>query len=147
MIVISSVMRKVEIHHLNPVIKNTNPDPEIRDRNRIADYKNKSLKEATEAETRHWPDAAVRLVTVLSNSIHSRTTKMIQIEKSLAQLGFPDSKKLCTTVQKKFSELDNRLMEGYLETRRDPIVCALEPGMYAGYFDWATCARPNQVLG
>ena len=106
-----------------------------------------ALKEATEAETRHWPDAAVRLVTVLSNSIHSRTTKMIQIEKSLAQLGFPDSKKLCTTVQKKFSELDNRLLEGYLETRRDPIVCALEPGMYAVYFDWATCARPNQVKG
>ena len=41
--------------------------------------------------------------------------------------------------------MDNRLIEGYLETRRDPIVCALEPGMYAGYFDWASCSKPSIV--
>ena len=45
-----------------------------------------------DSDNADWPDAAVRLVTVLSNSIHSRTTKMISIEKSLNTLGFPDAK-------------------------------------------------------
>lgn len=104
-----------------------------------------AMMEQPDNFTKAWPSAAMRLVTVLSNSIHSRVTKMNHIEESLSKLGFPDARKVCVTVQKKFSELDNRLVEGYLETRRDPIVCALEPGMYAGYFDWASCPRPSQV--
>ena len=110
-----------------------------------------------------WPSGAMRLVTVLSNSIHSRITKMNHIEESLTKIGFPDARKVsffilykikarklsfiqvCITVQRKFAELDNRLIEGYLETRRDPIVCAVEPGMYAGMFDWGACPRPTQV--
>ncbi|CAG5111692.1 Oidioi.mRNA.OKI2018_I69.chr2.g5970.t1.cds [Oikopleura dioica] len=92
-----------------------------------------------------WLSGAMRLVTVLSNSIHSRITKMNHIEESLTKIGFPDARKVCITVQRKFAELDNRLIEGYLETRRDPIVCAVEPGMYAGMFDWGACPRPTQV--
>ena len=46
---------------------------------------------------------------------------------------------------KKFIELDSKLIEDYLETRRDPIVCSIEPGMYSGYFDWAECSRPTCV--
>lgn len=101
--------------------------------------------EAPQNLKKMWPSGAMRLVTVLSNSIHSRVTKINHIEESLTKVGFPDARKVCVTVQRKFAELDNRLIEGYLETRRDPIVCAVEPGMYAGMFDWGACPRPTQV--
>ena len=48
-------------------------------------------------------------------------------------------------MQKRFIELDSRLVEDYLETRRDPIVCSIEPGMYSGFFDWSECPRPTGV--
>lgn len=35
-------------------------------------------------------------------------------------------------------ELDQRLFENYIELKADPIVGSLEPGIYAGYFDWKT---------
>jgi len=107
--------------------------------------------EQAEAEATHkpitgpWPDAAVRLVTVLSNSIFCRTVQMNKIEKMLSDVAIPEVGKICTQVQKKFIELDSRLIEDYLETRRDPIVCSIEPGMYSGFFDWSECNRPIGV--
>lgn len=38
--------------------------------------------------------------------------------------------------------LDDRLFESYIEKKSDPIVGSLEPGIYAGYFDWKDCLRP-----
>ena len=92
-----------------------------------------------------WPDAAVRLVTVLSNSTFCRTVQISKIDKMLSDVGIPEVTKICTQVQKKFIELDSRLVEDYLETRRDPIVCSIEPGMYSGFFDWSECPRPVSV--
>ena len=62
---------------------------------------------------------------------------MNKIEKMLTDVAIPEVAKICTQVQKKFIELDSRLIEDYLETRRDPIVCSIEPGMYSGFFDWS----------
>lgn len=39
-------------------------------------------------------------------------------------------------------ELDQRLFESYIELKADPIVGSLEPGIYAGYFDWRDCLPP-----
>lgn len=39
-------------------------------------------------------------------------------------------------------ELDQRLFEMYIESKADPIVGSLEPGIYAGYFDWKDCLVP-----
>ena len=36
-----------------------------------------------------WPDSAVRLVTVLSNSTHARTQKLKIVEKMLGDVGIP----------------------------------------------------------
>uniref|UniRef100_A0A8C9WJW0 Exocyst complex component 2 n=1 Tax=Scleropages formosus TaxID=113540 RepID=A0A8C9WJW0_SCLFO len=41
--------------------------------------------------------------------------------------------------------LDQRLFESYVERKADPIVGSLEPGMYAGYFDWRDCSPPTGV--
>ncbi|XP_030616063.1 exocyst complex component 2 isoform X3 [Delphinapterus leucas] len=42
-------------------------------------------------------------------------------------------------------ELDQRLFENYIELKADPIVGSLEPGIYAGYFDWKDCLPPTGV--
>lgn len=43
-------------------------------------------------------------------------------------------------------ELDQRLFEMYIELKADPIVGSLEPGIYAGYFDWKDCLTPTGSL-
>ncbi|TNN76895.1 Exocyst complex component 2 [Liparis tanakae] len=42
-------------------------------------------------------------------------------------------------------ELDRKLFEAYIERRADPISGSLEPGIYAGYFDWKDCQTPTGV--
>uniref|UniRef100_A0A665SVN4 Exocyst complex component 2 n=1 Tax=Echeneis naucrates TaxID=173247 RepID=A0A665SVN4_ECHNA len=42
-------------------------------------------------------------------------------------------------------ELDKKLFEAYIEKRADPIAGSLEPGIYAGYFDWRDCQTPTGV--
>lgn len=39
--------------------------------------------------------------------------------------------------------LDEYLFETYIEKKSDPIVGSLEPGIYAGYFDWKDCLPPT----
>lgn len=40
-------------------------------------------------------------------------------------------------------QLDRNLFEAYIEKRADPIAGSLEPGIYAGYFDWRDCQTPT----
>ncbi|CAB1323995.1 unnamed protein product, partial [Coregonus sp. 'balchen'] len=40
-------------------------------------------------------------------------------------------------------ELDESLFDAYIERKSDPIVGSLEPGIYAGYFDWRDCSTPT----
>ena len=40
-------------------------------------------------------------------------------------------------------ELDSGVFESYIEMKADPIVGSLEPGIYAGYFDWKDCLSPT----
>ncbi len=40
-------------------------------------------------------------------------------------------------------QLDEYLFETYIEKKSDPIVGSLEPGIYAGYFDWKDCLPPT----
>ncbi|KAG7236134.1 hypothetical protein INR49_000698 [Caranx melampygus] len=42
-------------------------------------------------------------------------------------------------------QLDRNLFEAYIERRADPIAGSLEPGIYAGYFDWRDCQTPTGV--
>lgn len=42
-------------------------------------------------------------------------------------------------------QLDEYLFETYIEKKSDPIVGSLEPGIYAGYFDWKDCLLPTGI--
>ena len=51
---------------------------------------------------------------------------------------------LCSQVSMaSLKDLDQRLFESYIELKADPIVGSLEPGIYAGYFDWRDCLPPT----
>lgn len=43
-------------------------------------------------------------------------------------------------------QLDRKLFEAYIERRADPIAGSLEPGIYAGYFDWRDCQTPTGTM-
>ena len=40
-------------------------------------------------------------------------------------------------------DLDQTLFDAYIQRKSDPIVGSLEPGIYAGYFDWRDCQPPT----
>ncbi|KAG7264212.1 hypothetical protein CRUP_033468 [Coryphaenoides rupestris] len=42
-------------------------------------------------------------------------------------------------------DLDQTLFDAYIQRKSDPIVGSLEPGIYAGYFDWRDCQPPTGV--
>jgi hypothetical protein len=42
-------------------------------------------------------------------------------------------------------ELDESLFDAYTERKSDPIVGSLEPGIYAGHFDWRDCGIPTGI--
>eukprot|EP00058_Branchiostoma_floridae_P027001 XP_002612492.1 hypothetical protein BRAFLDRAFT_214268 [Branchiostoma floridae] len=87
-----------------------------------------------------------RLVTVLSNCSHTREKVLPKLIDLLEKNGYPEVQK----VQKVgtnicFSALDEKLFDAYLEQKADPLVGALEPGVYAGYFMWNDCLPPRGV--
>lgn len=47
------------------------------------------------------------------------------------------------TCESATSDLDKKLFDAYLEHRVEPLSGALEPGMYAGDFDWNECLKPS----
>ncbi|KAL7984543.1 hypothetical protein Chor_003113 [Crotalus horridus] len=57
----------------------------------------------------------------------------------------PEDFSLSVVSMDSLKELDQRLFEIYIELKADPIVGSLEPGIYAGYFDWKDCLLPTGV--
>ncbi|KAL4676119.1 hypothetical protein H8959_010264 [Pygathrix nigripes] len=58
---------------------------------------------------------------------------------------FQGIEKITQVSMASLKELDQRLFENYIELKADPIVGSLEPGIYAGYFDWKDCLPPTGV--
>uniref|UniRef100_A0A8C7XZJ8 Exocyst complex component 2 n=1 Tax=Oryzias sinensis TaxID=183150 RepID=A0A8C7XZJ8_9TELE len=59
--------------------------------------------------------------------------------------GFTGTEKITRVSMDAIRELDRKLFEAYIERRADPIAGSLEPGIYAGYFDWRDCQMPSGV--
>uniref|UniRef100_A0A4W6FBF9 Exocyst complex component 2 n=1 Tax=Lates calcarifer TaxID=8187 RepID=A0A4W6FBF9_LATCA len=59
--------------------------------------------------------------------------------------GFTGTEKITRVSVDAVRELDRKLFESYIERRADPIAGSLEPGIYAGYFDWRDCQTPTGV--
>ncbi|XP_025058188.1 exocyst complex component 2 isoform X3 [Alligator sinensis] len=86
-----------------------------------------------------------RLLIVLSNCCYLERHTFINIAEHFEKHGFQGVEKITQVSMESLKELDQRLFEIYIEAKADPIVGSLEPGIYAGYFDWKDCLVPTGV--
>ncbi|NXJ75015.1 EXOC2 protein, partial [Trogon melanurus] len=86
-----------------------------------------------------------RLLIALSNCRYLERHTFLNIAEHLEKHGFQGVEKITQVSMESLKELDQRLFEMYIEFKADPIVGSLEPGIYAGYFDWKDCLVPAGV--
>ncbi|XP_062858410.1 exocyst complex component 2 [Trichomycterus rosablanca] len=86
-----------------------------------------------------------RLLIILSNCQYLEKHTFLNLAEHLEKHGFTTAEKITRVSIEAVRRLDERLFETYIEKKSDPIVGSLEPGIYAGYFDWKDCLRPTGV--
>ncbi|XP_051050443.1 exocyst complex component 2 isoform X1 [Phodopus roborovskii] len=86
-----------------------------------------------------------RLLIVLSNCCYLERHTFLNIAEHFEKHNFQGIEKITQVSMALLKELDLRLFESYIELKADPIVGSLEPGIYAGYFDWKDCLPPAGV--
>ncbi|KAM6412850.1 exocyst complex component 2 isoform 2-T2 [Pluvialis apricaria] len=86
-----------------------------------------------------------RLLIALSNCRYLERHTFLNIAEHFEKHGFQGVEKITQVSTESLKELDQRLFEMYIEFKADPIVGSLEPGIYAGYFDWKDCLVPTGV--
>ncbi|KAL4631005.1 exocyst complex component 2 [Arapaima gigas] len=91
------------------------------------------------------PSPEQRLLLILSNCSYLEKHTFINLAEHLERHGFLGTEKITRVSVELVRSLDQRLFESYVERKADPIVGSLEPGMYAGYFDWRDCSLPTGV--
>ncbi|KAF2980641.1 hypothetical protein EK904_006455 [Melospiza melodia maxima] len=84
-----------------------------------------------------------RLLIALSNCRYLERHTFLNIAEHFEKHGFQGVDKITQVSMESLKELDQRLFEMYIEFKADPIVGSLEPGIYAGYFDWKDCLIPT----
>ncbi|XP_041103943.1 exocyst complex component 2 [Polyodon spathula] len=91
------------------------------------------------------PTPEQRLLIILSNCQYLEKHTFINLAEHFEKHGFHGSEKITRMSVESVRDLDQRLFETYIELKADPIVGSLEPGIYAGYFDWKDCLPPTGV--
>uniref|UniRef100_A0A8C3FTQ6 Exocyst complex component 2 n=1 Tax=Chrysemys picta bellii TaxID=8478 RepID=A0A8C3FTQ6_CHRPI len=91
----------------------------------------------------NWNWGEQRLLIVLSNCCYLERHTFINIAEHFEKHSFQGVEKITQISMESLKELDQRLFEIYIELKADPIVGSLEPGIYAGYFDWKDCLVPT----
>ncbi|KAI4881279.1 hypothetical protein NFI96_032540 [Prochilodus magdalenae] len=91
------------------------------------------------------PSPEQRLLIILSNCQYLERHTFLNLAEHLEKHGFTTADKITRVSKEAVRELDERLFESYIEKKSDPIVGSLEPGIYAGYFDWKDCLPPTGV--
>ncbi|XP_044280448.1 exocyst complex component 2 isoform X3 [Varanus komodoensis] len=86
-----------------------------------------------------------RLLIVLSNCCYLERHTFLNLAEHFEKHGFQGVEKITQVSMDSLKELDQRLFEMYIELKADPVVGSLEPGIYAGYFDWKDCLTPTGV--
>ncbi|XP_075866538.1 exocyst complex component 2 isoform X2 [Microcebus murinus] len=84
-----------------------------------------------------------RILIVLSNCCYLERHTFLNIAEHFEKHNFQGIEKITQVSMASLKELDQRLFENYIELKADPIVGSLEPGIYAGYFDWKDCLPPT----
>jgi len=83
------------------------------------------------------PSLDQRVLITLSNMAYTRDHIVPRLVESCSRYGYPASEKILASVEASFSSLDEKLFEAFLENKVNPIIGGLEPGMYAGRYDYA----------
>ncbi|XP_069047018.1 exocyst complex component 2 isoform X2 [Lepisosteus oculatus] len=91
------------------------------------------------------PSPEQRLLIILSNCQYLEKHTFLNLAEHFEKHGFQGTEKITRVSVESVRGLDQRLFESYIEMKADPIVGSLEPGMYAGYFDWKDCPPPAGV--
>ncbi|RXN26583.1 Exocyst complex component 2 [Labeo rohita] len=86
-----------------------------------------------------------RLLIILSNCQYLERHTFLNLAEHLEKNGFTTAEKIIRVSIEELRHLDEYLFETYIEKKSDPIVGSLEPGIYAGYFDWKDCLPPTGV--
>uniref|UniRef100_A0A3B4T4I0 Exocyst complex component 2 n=1 Tax=Seriola dumerili TaxID=41447 RepID=A0A3B4T4I0_SERDU len=86
-----------------------------------------------------------RLLIILSNCQYLERRTFLNLADHFEKHGFTGTEKITRVSMEAVRELDRNLFEAYIERRADPIAGSLEPGIYAGYFDWRDCQTPTGV--
>ncbi|TRY57029.1 hypothetical protein DNTS_023937 [Danionella cerebrum] len=79
------------------------------------------------------------LLIILSNCQYLEKHTFLNLAEHLEKNGFTMADKIIRVSREALRQLDEDLFERYIEKKSDPIVGSLEPGIYAGYFDWKDC--------
>ncbi|XP_061595015.1 exocyst complex component 2 [Cololabis saira] len=91
------------------------------------------------------PTSEQRLLIILSTCQYLERRTFLNLADHLEKHGFTGTEKITRVSVDAVRELDRKLFESYIERRADPIAGSLEPGIYAGYFDWRDCQTPTGV--
>uniref|UniRef100_A0A7N8WS72 Exocyst complex component 2 n=1 Tax=Mastacembelus armatus TaxID=205130 RepID=A0A7N8WS72_9TELE len=86
-----------------------------------------------------------RLLIILSNCQYLERRTFLNLADHFEKHGLTGTEKITQVSVDTVRELDRKLFEAYIERRADPIAGSLEPGIYAGYFDWRDCQTPTGV--
>ncbi|XP_051233835.1 exocyst complex component 2 isoform X1 [Dicentrarchus labrax] len=91
------------------------------------------------------PTSEQRLLIILSNCQYLERRTFLNLANHFEKHGFTGTEKITRVSVDAVRQLDRNLFEAYIERRADPIAGSLEPGIYAGYFDWRDCQTPTGV--
>uniref|UniRef100_UPI0037E703F6 exocyst complex component 2 n=1 Tax=Semicossyphus pulcher TaxID=241346 RepID=UPI0037E703F6 len=91
------------------------------------------------------PTSEQRLLIILSNCQYLERRTFLNLADHFEKHGLTGTEKITRVSVDSVRELDRKLFDAYIERRADPIAGSLEPGIYAGYFDWRDCQTPTGV--
>ncbi|XP_034093349.1 LOW QUALITY PROTEIN: exocyst complex component 2 [Gymnodraco acuticeps] len=91
------------------------------------------------------PTSEQRLLIILSNCHYLEKHTFLNLANYFEKHGLTGTEKITRVSMDAVRGLDRKLFEAYIERRADPIAGSLEPGIYAGYFDWRDCQTPTGV--
>ncbi|XP_074525185.1 exocyst complex component 2 isoform X1 [Halichoeres trimaculatus] len=91
------------------------------------------------------PTSEQRLLIILSNCQYLERHTFLNLADHFEKHGLTGTEKITRVSVDAVRELDRKLFDAYIERRADPIAGSLEPGIYAGYFDWRDCQTPTGV--
>ncbi|XP_071957499.1 exocyst complex component 2-like isoform X2 [Antedon mediterranea] len=91
------------------------------------------------------PSVEQCLVIMLSNCSYVSQNIIHQLKEQFDKQGYPKAQEVENNALESYAELDEKIFEAYCEQKIEPLIGALEQGMYAGNMDWSDCPRPTGV--